>query len=69
MLALDEALDRAGDMVVNGLLAAPVKLSRTPADPTPANGPPHGGDTDAVLGEAGLTAAEIGALRDSGAVR
>jgi crotonobetainyl-CoA:carnitine CoA-transferase CaiB-like acyl-CoA transferase len=69
VLALDEALDRAGDMVVDGLLATPVRLSRTPAEPTGSTGPPPGGDTDAVLGEAGLTPVEIVALRDGGAVR
>jgi crotonobetainyl-CoA:carnitine CoA-transferase CaiB-like acyl-CoA transferase len=68
VLALDEALDRAGDMVVDGLLGTPVKLSRTPADPTPSAGPPRGAHTDAVLTEAGLTADEIGALRETGAV-
>ena len=41
---------------------------RTPADPTRAAGPPRGADTDGVLAEAGLTAAEIGALREAGAV-
>ena len=63
---------RAGDMVVESgserLLGTPVRLSRTPADPTRAAGPPRGAQTDAVLTEAGLTADEIGALRDAGAV-
>jgi alpha-methylacyl-CoA racemase len=72
VLALDEALERAGDMVVQSgserLLGTPVRLSRTPADPRRAAGPPRGADTDAVLSEAGLTADEIGALRESGAV-
>jgi crotonobetainyl-CoA:carnitine CoA-transferase CaiB-like acyl-CoA transferase len=44
-------------------------MSRTPADPSRAAGPPRGADTDAVLTEAGLTADEIGALREAGAVR
>jgi crotonobetainyl-CoA:carnitine CoA-transferase CaiB-like acyl-CoA transferase len=72
VLDLDEALARAGDMVVEAgsqrLLGTPVKLSRTPGDPTRAAGPPPGGDTDAVLGEAGYAADEIAALRESGAV-
>jgi crotonobetainyl-CoA:carnitine CoA-transferase CaiB-like acyl-CoA transferase len=72
VLDLDEALARAGDMVVEAgeqrLLGTPVRLSRTPADPARAAGPPRGGDTDAVLGEAGFAAAEIAALRDAGAV-
>jgi len=76
VLALDEALDsalvRARDMVVEvdgmRLLGTPVKLSRTPADPTRAAGPAIGADTDALLGEAGYPPAEIGALRAAGAV-
>jgi crotonobetainyl-CoA:carnitine CoA-transferase CaiB-like acyl-CoA transferase len=72
VLALDEALERAGDMVVDAggerLLGTPVRLSRTPADPTRAAGPERGADTDAVLAEAGLNAEEIGALREAGAV-
>jgi alpha-methylacyl-CoA racemase len=72
VLALDEALEGAGDMVVHSgserLLGTPVRLSRTPADPTRAAGPPRGADTDAVLTEAGLTPDEIGALREARAV-
>ena len=72
VLALDEALDRAGDMVVDSgserLLGTPVRLSRTPADPSRAAGPPRGADTDAVLADAGLTADEIRALREARAV-
>jgi crotonobetainyl-CoA:carnitine CoA-transferase CaiB-like acyl-CoA transferase len=72
VLDLVEALGRAGDMVVEvgsqRLLGTPVKLSRTPADPTRAGGPARGGDTDAVLGEAGFAADEIAALRVAGAV-
>jgi crotonobetainyl-CoA:carnitine CoA-transferase CaiB-like acyl-CoA transferase len=72
VLALDEALEHAGDMVVNSgaerLLGTPVRLSRTPAHPSRAAGPPRGADTDAVLTEAGLTADEIGALREARAV-
>jgi crotonobetainyl-CoA:carnitine CoA-transferase CaiB-like acyl-CoA transferase len=72
VLDLDEALARAGGMVVEAgsqrLLGTPVKLSRTPADPTRAEGPERGADTDAVLGEAGFAADEIDALRAAGAV-
>jgi crotonobetainyl-CoA:carnitine CoA-transferase CaiB-like acyl-CoA transferase len=72
VLDLGEALGEAGDMVVevggHRLLGTPVRLSRTPGDPTRAPGPAHGGDTDAVLGEAGLRPDEIAALRDGGAV-
>ncbi|HET8757183.1 MAG TPA: CaiB/BaiF CoA-transferase family protein [Solirubrobacteraceae bacterium] len=72
VLALDEALERAGDMVVESgserLLGTPVRLSRTPADPRRAAGPPRGADTDAVLTEAGLTAGEIRELREAGAI-
>jgi crotonobetainyl-CoA:carnitine CoA-transferase CaiB-like acyl-CoA transferase len=48
-------------------LGQPVKLSRTPADPTrPA--PALGEHTEEVLAEAGLGAAEIAALLEAGAV-
>ena len=49
-------------------LGAPVKLSRTPADPTRAPGPGLGEHTDEILAAAGFDAAEIAALHDSGAV-
>jgi alpha-methylacyl-CoA racemase len=75
VLGLDEALGsklvRARGMVVEGgpgrLLGVPVKLSRTPADPA-REGPALGGDTRAVLGEAGYGADEIAALERTGAV-
>jgi crotonobetainyl-CoA:carnitine CoA-transferase CaiB-like acyl-CoA transferase len=48
-------------------LGSPVKLSRTPADPTrPA--PAFGEHTDQVLGEAGYSPQEIAAMREAGAV-
>ena len=50
------------------LLGAPVKLSRTPADPTRAPGPGLGEHTDEVLAEAGFTREEIAALHEAGAV-
>jgi alpha-methylacyl-CoA racemase len=79
VLDLDEALDselfRAREMVVEveqpelgpvRLLGAPVKLSRTPADPTrPA--PALGEHTEDVLREAGLEDGEIADLLASGA--
>ncbi len=79
VLDMDEALDselvRARQMVVEmeqpGLgtvrqLGAPLKLSRTPADPTrPA--PAFGEHTDEVLAEAGYSPEEIKAMKDSGA--
>ena len=73
VLVLDEALAsdlvRARGMVVQDkLLGTPVKLSRTPAEPTAA-GPERGADTDAVLAEAGYGAEQIAALRESGAVK
>jgi alpha-methylacyl-CoA racemase len=76
VLALDEALEsdlvRAREMVVQvgpaRVLGTPVKLSRTPADPARAGAPELGGDTDAVLAEAGFGADEIAALREAGAV-
>jgi alpha-methylacyl-CoA racemase len=79
VLDLDEALEsqlvREREMVVEvdqpelgpvKLLGAPVKLSRTPADPTrPA--PALGADTPAVLSEAGFSEEEIASLLESGA--
>ena len=69
VLDLDEALDselvRAREMVVEldqpgasgpvRLLGLPVKLSRTPGDPTRAPGPALGEHTDEVLAGAGFT--------------
>ena len=47
-------------------LGHPVKLSRTPADPTrPA--PAFGEHTEEVLREAGYSAAEVAAMLESGA--
>jgi alpha-methylacyl-CoA racemase len=79
VLDLDEALDselvRARRMVVEmeqpalgtvRQLGAPVKMSRTPADPTrPA--PAFGENTGEVLREAGYTDEEIAAMLESGA--
>jgi alpha-methylacyl-CoA racemase len=73
--ALDSELVRARQMVTAieqpGLgtvrqLGVPVKMSRTPGDPTrPA--PAFGEHTDEVLGEAGYSAEEIAAMKESGA--
>jgi crotonobetainyl-CoA:carnitine CoA-transferase CaiB-like acyl-CoA transferase len=47
-------------------LGVPVKMSRTPGDPTrPA--PAFGEHTDEVLGEVGYSAEEIAALKEAGA--
>ena len=81
VLGLDEALGselvRAREMVVSieqpGVaepvrqLGVPVKLSRTPGAPQ-GPGPVLGGDTDAVLREAGYSDDEIAALTEQGAV-
>jgi alpha-methylacyl-CoA racemase len=66
VLELDEALEdaRGRGMVVDGLLATPVRLEGA----APAGPPPGLGEhTDAVLAEAGYSAAEIAALRAAGA--
>lgn len=82
LLELDEALDselvRAREMVVEldqpgatepvRLLGLPIKLSRTPGDPTRAPGPALGGDTDAVLAEAGYSEDQVAALKEAGVV-
>lgn len=82
VLDLDEALQSeqvaAREMVVEldqpgadrpvRLLGAPIKLSRTPADPTRAPGPALGEATDELLAAAGYSDQEITALHDSGAV-
>ncbi|HEX4281398.1 MAG TPA: CaiB/BaiF CoA-transferase family protein [Solirubrobacteraceae bacterium] len=82
VLDLDEALDSdqvaARDMLIDlpqpgaerpvRLLGVPIKLSRTPGDPTRAPGPGLGEHTRAVLAEAGYSAEEIDALLEAGAV-
>jgi crotonobetainyl-CoA:carnitine CoA-transferase CaiB-like acyl-CoA transferase len=82
LLELEEALDSelvaAREMVVSldqpgaaepvRLLGLPIKLSRTPGDPTRAPGPALGGDTDAVLAEAGYGEQEVAALKEAGVV-
>lgn len=68
VLELDEALAARPEMVTDGLLSTPVRLSATPAS---SSGPVPGlGEhTDEVLREAGLEDADIAALRAAGAVR
>jgi crotonobetainyl-CoA:carnitine CoA-transferase CaiB-like acyl-CoA transferase len=82
VLSLDEALESeqvaAREMVVEleqpgaerpvRLLGTPIKLSRTPADPTRAPGPALGEGTDELLAAAGYSEEEISALHESGAV-
>ncbi len=82
VLDLDEVLDselvRAREMVVEieqpgadrpvRQLGVPVKLSRTPGDPHRRPAPALGGDTDAVLREAGYGDEEVTALKHAGAV-
>jgi crotonobetainyl-CoA:carnitine CoA-transferase CaiB-like acyl-CoA transferase len=82
VLELDEVLDSDlvadREMVVElaqpgaerpvRLLGAPVKLSRTPADPGRAPGPALGEHTEEVLRAAGFAAQEIAALQAEGAV-
>jgi crotonobetainyl-CoA:carnitine CoA-transferase CaiB-like acyl-CoA transferase len=82
VLDLDEALEselvRAREMVVAlaqpgatrpvQLLGVPIKLGRTPADPTRSPGPALGEHTDALLAAAGFDAAEIARLHEQGAV-
>jgi alpha-methylacyl-CoA racemase len=76
--ALDSELVRAREMVIEldqpgaerpvRLLGLPVKLSRTPGDPSRAPGPVLGQDTDAVLASLGYPAEEIERLKQTGAV-
>jgi len=82
VLELDEVLDselvRARAMVVGlgqpgatrpiDLLGVPIKLSRTPGNPTRAPGPALGEHTDEVLAAAGFADHEIAALHAVGAV-
>ena len=48
------------------VVGVPVKLSRTPGDPTRA-APAFGEHTEEVLREAGYSAAEVAAMLESGA--
>ena len=50
------------------LLGAPIKLSRTPADPARAPGPALGEHTDEVLADAGFSSEAIVVLHEAGAV-
>jgi len=76
--ALESELVRARQMVVEleqpgadapvRLLGLPIKLDRTPGDPTRAPGPALGEHTDEVLAALGYGAEEIAALKASGTV-
>jgi crotonobetainyl-CoA:carnitine CoA-transferase CaiB-like acyl-CoA transferase len=82
VLELDEALEselvKTREMVVTlaqpgatrpvRLLGVPIKLGRTPADPTRAPGPALGEHTDELLAAAGFDATEIAELHQQGAV-
>ena len=82
VLDLDEALEselvRAREMVVTlaqpgatrpvQLLGLPIKLGRTPGDPTRAPGPALGEHTDELLAAAGFDVTEIARLHQQGAV-
>ena len=61
-------LDQPGAQRAVKLLGAPIKLSRTPADPTRAPGPALGQNTDELLAAAGYSPEEIAALHEAGAV-
>jgi crotonobetainyl-CoA:carnitine CoA-transferase CaiB-like acyl-CoA transferase len=61
-------LDQPGADRPVKLLGAPIKLSRTPADPTRAPGPGLGENTDELLAAAGYSPEEIAALHKAGAV-
>ncbi len=64
-VARDEQVAARG-MIVDGLLATPVRLSETPADMRRGGPPGLGEHTAEVLGEAGYDEREIEALRDVG---
>jgi crotonobetainyl-CoA:carnitine CoA-transferase CaiB-like acyl-CoA transferase len=82
VLELDEALEsdlvRARQMVATLIqpgveepikqLGVPIKLSRTPGDPSRAPGPALGEHTEQLLREVGYGPEEIGALQAEGAV-
>jgi alpha-methylacyl-CoA racemase len=73
VLDLDEVVAdeqvRERGMIVDGLLATPVRLSETPASFARGGPPGLGEHTAEVLGEAGYDAREVAALRESGAAR
>jgi alpha-methylacyl-CoA racemase len=82
VLELDEALEselvRTREMVITlaqpgatrpvQLLGLPIKLGRTPGDPTRAPGPALGEHTDELLAAAGFDVTEIARLHQQGAV-
>lgn len=65
----DYRVDLDHDLTGPQMMAAPpLKMSKTPPEAQGAS-PPLGRDTDAILGEAGLTSEAIAALRTDGVVR
>jgi crotonobetainyl-CoA:carnitine CoA-transferase CaiB-like acyl-CoA transferase len=65
--ALQDEQFRAREMLLDGTLGTPVKLSATPGDVSGA-APGPGAHTEQVLGEAGFSPAEISALRSARAI-
>ena len=65
--ALADPHFQAREMVLDGALGTPIKLSATPGDVSRA-APGPGEHTDQVLAEAGYDAAAIAALREAGAI-
>jgi crotonobetainyl-CoA:carnitine CoA-transferase CaiB-like acyl-CoA transferase len=61
-------LDQPGAEQPVRLLGVPVKLSRTPAEPTRAPGPGLGENTDEILTAAGYSSEEIAGLHEAQAV-
>jgi crotonobetainyl-CoA:carnitine CoA-transferase CaiB-like acyl-CoA transferase len=61
-------LDQPGASAPVKLLGLPIKLDRTPGDPSRAPGPGLGEHTDEVLAAAGYGAEEIAAMKESGAI-
>jgi alpha-methylacyl-CoA racemase len=62
------AIDQPGVTEPVRQLGVPIKLARTPADPGRGPGPGLGEHTDEVLAAAGLSAEDIAALHESGAI-
>jgi alpha-methylacyl-CoA racemase len=62
------AIDQPGVTEPVRQLGVPIRLARTPADPGRRPGPGLGEHTDEVLAAAGLSAEDIAALHESGAI-
>jgi crotonobetainyl-CoA:carnitine CoA-transferase CaiB-like acyl-CoA transferase len=61
-------LEQPGTKQPVRLLGTPIKLSRTPADPTRAPAPSLGEHTDQILAGAGFSESEIATLHETRAV-